>query len=83
MKLKDMTIEQLRKYEEIKTCRPRQDMILVKDLRKWFKAHIDKIQEDIMKCMLDEDNYELSEWRVRLTAVRNYLIKISNLEGKV
>ena len=38
MEIKDMTIEQLRKYEEIKTARPRTDMILVRDLRKWGEA---------------------------------------------
>jgi len=42
-----MTINELRKYEEIKTARPRNDMILVKDLRKWAKTQItEQILED-------------------------------------
>ena len=68
MKLKDMTIEQLRKYEEIKTARPRKDMILVRDLRKWAKA---KVEQAL-------DAHYIEKQAIALWIKRNF-----NLEDKV
>ena len=40
-----MTIRELAKHEGIKTARPRTDMILVRDLRNWAKAKIDRLDK--------------------------------------
>ena len=38
--LKDMTLKQVRKYEEIPTARPRYDIVEVTVLRKWQLAKV-------------------------------------------
>ena len=91
MKLKDMTIEQLRKYEEIKTARPRKDMILVRDLRKWAKAKVEQFKltgftyhpSEYKKRIMKNETSEDVFGRILNDCRADLLIKNFNLEDKV
>ena len=79
MKLKDMTIEELRKYQEIPTAKPRNDIIRVKDLRKWAKANIEAIER---KMKQPTNDTEIRDYYF-LDGLRIWIKLAYNLEDKV
>ena len=66
LKLKDMTIEELRKYQEIPTAKPRNDIIRVKDLRKWAEANAEQLLTDGMKRFEGKEFHEVCKKETEL-----------------
>lgn len=78
MKLKDMTLKELAEYEEIPTARPRTDMVLVKDLRKWAKIKV----KEIDKKRYDLTGMKFAVQRLEDLSVTLWIIDNFNLEDK-